>query len=100
VDLLLLPEKERNKIINQRARDAKKAMEKAKMEAQKAKDKTKKESKKTKENSEVQSSGCLNSSTFVDTDFDWIVGIECLQAGCLFCTTPNITTAIEHIIAP
>jgi hypothetical protein len=39
-------EKERNKIINQRARNAKKATEKAEKEAQKAKDKSEREAKK------------------------------------------------------
>jgi hypothetical protein len=46
VDLNLHPKKKRNKIINQRTRDAKKGMEKAEKEAQKAKDKTKREAKK------------------------------------------------------
>ena len=74
-------------------------MEKAKKEAQKAKDKAKTKSKKTKENSEVQSSGCLNSSTFVDANFDWIASTKCLQAGWLLCIAPTIMTATEHIIA-
>jgi hypothetical protein len=46
VDIDTLPKKERNKIINQRARDAKKATEKAEKEAQKAKDKAEREAKK------------------------------------------------------
>jgi serine/threonine protein kinase HipA of HipAB toxin-antitoxin module len=36
VDLSLLPEKEKNKILNQRTRDAKKAMDKADREATRA----------------------------------------------------------------
>jgi hypothetical protein len=46
VDLNVLPKKERIKIINQRARDAKKAIEKVEKEAQKAKEKAEKEAKK------------------------------------------------------
>ena len=46
VDINLLPEKEKNKTLNQRIRDAKKVDEKAEKEAQKAKDKAKKEDKK------------------------------------------------------
>jgi hypothetical protein len=46
VDINLLIEKERNKILNQRTRDVKKVKEKAEKEAQKAKDKAKKEAKK------------------------------------------------------
>jgi hypothetical protein len=46
VDINLLPEKERNKILNQRERDKKKAEDKAKKDAKKAKEKEKKEGKK------------------------------------------------------
>jgi hypothetical protein len=46
VDLTLLPKKERNRILNQRTRKAKKATNKAEKEAQKAKVKTDKEAKK------------------------------------------------------
>jgi hypothetical protein len=46
VDINLLPEKERNKILNQRARDKKKAEDKAEKDAEKAKEKEKKEGKK------------------------------------------------------
>jgi hypothetical protein len=46
VDLALLPEKKRNRILNQRTRIAKKATDKAEKEAQKAKDKTNREAKK------------------------------------------------------
>jgi cation transport ATPase len=46
VDINRLPEKERNKIINQRKRDAKKAEDKAEKDAKKAKEKEKKEAKK------------------------------------------------------
>jgi hypothetical protein len=46
VDINLLPEKERNKILNQRARDKKKAEDKTEKDAEKAKDKEKKEGKK------------------------------------------------------
>ena len=47
MDLSLSPEKERNKIINQRTRDTKKATKKAKKEVQKAKDKVEKKAKKS-----------------------------------------------------
>jgi hypothetical protein len=46
VDINQLPEKERNKILNQSARDKKKAEDKAKKDAKKAKEKEKKEAKK------------------------------------------------------
>jgi hypothetical protein len=46
VDINLLLEKERNKILNQRARDKKKAEDKAEKDAEKAKEKEKKEGKK------------------------------------------------------
>jgi hypothetical protein len=46
VDINLLPEKERNKILNQRARDKKKAEDKAEKDAEKAKETEKKEGKK------------------------------------------------------
>jgi hypothetical protein len=46
VDINQLPEKERNKIINQRKMDAKKAEDKAEKDAEKAKEKEKKEAKK------------------------------------------------------
>jgi hypothetical protein len=46
VDINQLPEKERNKILNQRARNKKKAKDKAKKDAEKAKEKEKKEGKK------------------------------------------------------
>jgi hypothetical protein len=46
VDINQLPEKERNKILNQRKKNAKKAEEKAKKDAKKAKEKEKKEAKK------------------------------------------------------
>jgi hypothetical protein len=46
VDINQLPKKEKNKILNQRARDIKKAEDKAKKDAEKAKEKEKKESKK------------------------------------------------------
>jgi hypothetical protein len=46
VDINQLPLKERNKILNQRARDAKKAEEKAEKDAEKTKEKEKKEAKK------------------------------------------------------
>jgi hypothetical protein len=46
VDLALLPEKERNRILNQRTKDAKKATEKVDKDAQKAKDKQDREAKK------------------------------------------------------
>jgi hypothetical protein len=46
VDINLLPKKEKNKICNQRIRDAKKANKKTRKEAQKAKDKAKKKAKK------------------------------------------------------
>jgi hypothetical protein len=47
VDISLLPEKERNKILNQRARDKKKAEDKAEKDAEKAKEKEKREGKKS-----------------------------------------------------
>jgi hypothetical protein len=46
VDINQLPEKERNKILNQRKRDAKKVEDKAEKDAEKAKEKEKKETKK------------------------------------------------------
>jgi hypothetical protein len=46
VDINQLPEKERNKILNQRKKDTKKAKEKAEKDAEKAKKKEKKEAKK------------------------------------------------------
>jgi hypothetical protein len=46
VDINLLPEKERNKILNQRTRDAKRAKAKIDREAQRAKDKTERDAKK------------------------------------------------------
>jgi hypothetical protein len=46
VDIDQLPEKERNKILNQRTRDKKKAEDKAEKDAVKAKEKEKKEGKK------------------------------------------------------
>jgi hypothetical protein len=46
MDLSLPPEKEKNKIINQKTRDAKKATKKAKKEVQKAKDKVERKTKK------------------------------------------------------
>ena len=58
VDINQLPKKERNKILNQRIRDAKKTKEKAKKEAQKAKDKAKKEAKKA-ENSRKSKASTL-----------------------------------------
>jgi hypothetical protein len=48
VDLNLFPEKKRNKIINQRTRDAEKGKEKTKNEAKKAKDKADREAKKVR----------------------------------------------------
>jgi hypothetical protein len=48
VDLDLLLEKERNKILNQRTRDAKKATNKVVKEAQKAKDKVERKAKKVR----------------------------------------------------
>ena len=48
VDINQLPEKERNKILLQREREAQKAKDKAKKEAQKAKDKAEKEAKKSR----------------------------------------------------
>jgi hypothetical protein len=56
VDINLLPEKERNKILNQRTRDAKKAKEKAMKEAEKAKDKAKKEAKKAEKSGKSKAS--------------------------------------------
>jgi hypothetical protein len=46
VDISLLPEKKKNKIIKQRERDAKKAEDKEEREAQKAKDKEERDAKK------------------------------------------------------
>jgi hypothetical protein len=57
VDINLLPKKEKNKILNQRIKDAKKADGKAEKETQKAKDKAKKEAKK------VEKSGKSKAST-------------------------------------
>jgi hypothetical protein len=48
VDISLLPEKEKNKIIKQRERDAQKAEDKEEREAQKAKDKEERDAKKAK----------------------------------------------------
>jgi hypothetical protein len=48
VDINQLPEKERNKILNQRVRDKKKAKDKAEKDSEKAKEKEKKEGKKGK----------------------------------------------------
>jgi hypothetical protein len=56
VDINLLPEKERNKILLQRERDAKKAMDKAEKEAQKAKDKAEKEAKKVEKSRKSKAS--------------------------------------------
>jgi hypothetical protein len=49
VDISLLPEKEKNKIIKQRERDTKKAEDKEEREAQKAKDKEERDAKKAKD---------------------------------------------------
>jgi hypothetical protein len=49
VDISLLPEKKKNKIIKQRERDAKKAEDKEEREAQKAKDKEERDAKKAKD---------------------------------------------------
>jgi hypothetical protein len=49
VDINLLPEKEKNKIIKQRERDAKKVEDKEEREAQKAKDKEERDAKKAKD---------------------------------------------------
>jgi hypothetical protein len=49
VDINLLPEKEKNKIIKQRERDTKKAEDKEEREAQKAKDKEERDAKKAKD---------------------------------------------------
>jgi hypothetical protein len=46
VGINLLPEKEKNKILNQRTRDAERAKAKTEREAQRAKDKTKRDAKK------------------------------------------------------
>jgi vacuolar-type H+-ATPase subunit E/Vma4 len=46
VDINLLPEKEKNKILKQREKEAKNATDKAKKEAQKAKDKVEREARK------------------------------------------------------
>jgi vacuolar-type H+-ATPase subunit E/Vma4 len=48
VDINQLPEKERNKILNQGVREAREAKEKAEKEAKKAKEKAKKEAKRAK----------------------------------------------------
>jgi hypothetical protein len=56
VDINLLPEKEKNKILNQRVRDAKKVDEKAEKEAQKAKDKANKEAKKAEKSGNPKAS--------------------------------------------
>jgi hypothetical protein len=52
VDINLLPEKEKNKIIKQRERDAKKVEDKEEREAQKAKDKEYREAQKAKDKEE------------------------------------------------
>jgi hypothetical protein len=57
VDISLLLEKEKNKIIKQRERDAKKAEEKEEREAQKAKDKEERNAKKDKEDREAKKAG-------------------------------------------
>jgi hypothetical protein len=56
VDINLLPEKERNKILLQREKEAKKAMDKAEKEAQKAKDKAEKEAKKAEKSGKSKAS--------------------------------------------
>jgi hypothetical protein len=59
VDLDGLPKEEKNKMINQRARDAKKAKEKAEKEAQKAKDKEEREAKKSEKASKSKAMAAL-----------------------------------------
>jgi hypothetical protein len=49
VDINLLPKKEKNKVLKQRERDAKKAEDKEEREAQKAKDKEERDAKKAKD---------------------------------------------------
>jgi hypothetical protein len=56
VDINLLPKKERNKILLQRERKAKKATDKAEKEAQKAKDKAEKEAKKVEKSRKSKAS--------------------------------------------
>ena len=53
VDINLLPEKERNKILNQRARDVKRAKARTE-EAQKVKDKTKRNAKKGEQSAKLK----------------------------------------------
>jgi hypothetical protein len=94
VDINQLPEKERNKILNQRIGDAKKAKEKAEKEAQKAKDKAEKEAKK------AEKSGKSKASTSLDKDFLCIAITEYPQARCLLCTALIVKTVTDHITGP
>jgi hypothetical protein len=97
VDINLLLEKERNKILNQRTRDAERAKAKTDREAQKVKDKTERDAKKGGRSGK---SKAVVAFTCVATGFYYITITESPQARFLLCTALIVKTSADHITNP
>jgi hypothetical protein len=96
-DLALLPEKERNKILNQKTRNAKKAeRESTRATAKAVKEATAGAEKGTKKGEKPGKS----SSTFVDRDFSCNAITESPQSGFLPCIALNVKTTATRITVP